>query len=101
MNGDGDGDGVEMKVAGDVVSLDESGATIGDREEVRLQAMNNELFVAKALFDYMGGQRQYELTFRKGTVLVVTLEGKGGWLWGHYEANPALDGWFPETWVEK
>ena len=75
-------------------------STIRTRDQMQQQAMNNELFVGKALYDYTGGKRQYELTFKKDTMLVVTLEGKLGWLWGHYQADPAVDGWFPQAWVE-
>jgi len=105
-------DVVEMKLQGDSPgskptseppnpdSLLVSSSTIRTRDQMQQQAKNNELFVGKALYDYTGGKRQYELTFKKDTMLVVTYEGKLGWLWGHYQAEPALDGWFPQMWVE-
>lgn len=54
--------------------------------------------VCKALFDYPGGYRKHELTFHRGTNLIITKE-KDGWVYGHYELEPSLVGWFPNSYV--
>jgi len=54
---------------------------------------------AKALFDYPGGYRSNELTFHRGTSLIITKE-KEGWLYGCYELEPSLTGWFPKSYVK-
>ena len=55
--------------------------------------------VAKALFDYPGGYRSNELTFHRGTSLIITKE-KEGWVYGHYELEPSLTGWFPKSYCQ-
>jgi len=55
--------------------------------------------VAKALFDYPGGYRSNELTFHRGTSLIITKE-KEGWVYGYYELEPSLTGWFPKSYVK-
>eukprot|EP00484_Ammonia_sp_Unknown_P029708 CAMPEP_0197049050 /NCGR_PEP_ID=MMETSP1384-20130603/24276_1 /TAXON_ID=29189 /ORGANISM="Ammonia sp." /LENGTH=913 /DNA_ID=CAMNT_0042481277 /DNA_START=21 /DNA_END=2762 /DNA_ORIENTATION=- len=55
--------------------------------------------VAKALFDYPGGYRSNELTFHRGTSLIITKE-KEGWTYGYYELEPSLTGWFPKSYVK-
>ena len=54
---------------------------------------------AKALFDYPGGYRSNELTFHRGTSLIITKE-KEGWVYGCYELEPSLTGWFPKSYVK-
>merc|ERR1712204_81879 len=54
---------------------------------------------AKALFDYPGGYRRNELTFHRGTSLIITKE-KEGWVYGCYELEPSLTGWFPKSYVK-
>ncbi len=54
---------------------------------------------AVALHDFAGGYRPYELTFYKGWKLIITMEAENGWVWGHYESEPTLDGWFPISFI--
>merc|ERR1712087_223600 len=63
------------------------------------KANEPERKVAKALFDYPGGYRSNELTFHRGTSLIITKE-KEGWVYGHYELEPSLTGWFPKSYVK-
>lgn len=63
------------------------------------KANEPERKVAKALFDYPGGYRGNELTFHRGTSLIITKE-KEGWVYGHYELEPSLTGWFPKSYVK-
>eukprot|EP00490_Sorites_sp_Unknown_P013238 CAMPEP_0114655880 /NCGR_PEP_ID=MMETSP0191-20121206/11551_1 /TAXON_ID=126664 /ORGANISM="Sorites sp." /LENGTH=224 /DNA_ID=CAMNT_0001872067 /DNA_START=1560 /DNA_END=2234 /DNA_ORIENTATION=- len=56
--------------------------------------------VAKAMFDYPGGYRSNELTFHRGTTLIVT-KVKEGWAYGYYELEPSMNGWFPKSYVKE
>eukprot|EP00486_Rosalina_sp_Unknown_P009695 CAMPEP_0201592848 /NCGR_PEP_ID=MMETSP0190_2-20130828/190622_1 /ASSEMBLY_ACC=CAM_ASM_000263 /TAXON_ID=37353 /ORGANISM="Rosalina sp." /LENGTH=531 /DNA_ID=CAMNT_0048051791 /DNA_START=1394 /DNA_END=2989 /DNA_ORIENTATION=- len=67
--------------------------------DIQKQGQEQEKKVAKALFDYPGGYRSNELTFHRGTSLIITKE-KEGWVYGYYELEPSLTGWFPKSYVK-
>jgi len=53
-----------------------------------------------AMFDYTGGYRQdQELVFKKDSIVVST-NTQEGWLFGHIQGEPAMEGWFPSNYVK-
>merc|ERR1712083_914388 len=69
---------------------------------MRLSIAVDKRYIGKSLFAFTGGYRAYELTFHPGTRLVITVdeEQNQGWVFGHYESAPDLDGWFPKSYIE-
>eukprot|EP01084_Bolivina_argentea_P032071 59329_1 len=82
----------------DTRAIDSSGSSglprFADKKDAEVEKK-----VAKALFDYPGGYRSNELTFYRGTSLIITKE-KEGWVYGYYELEPSLTGWFPKSYVK-
>jgi len=74
--------------------------TMSDPNEQTMNAeVQVEYKIATALFDYPGGYRPDELTFRKDSFLVVVHDSNDGWLYGYMQEDIINKGWFPSNYV--
>jgi len=61
----------------------------------------HDVTYATASFEYSGGYRPDELTFKKDTILAVIHDPNDGWLFGYVQGHETNQGWFPANYVTK